>query len=143
MISLGCDHGGYELMQVIKKHLEERGIEYRDFGTYSTDSCDYPVYAKKAAEAVLDGSCDRGILICSTGIGISIAANRYPGIRCGLCHNTMTAELTREHNNANMLAMGAKCVDAELAKEIVDTFLGTSFSGGERHVRRVGLIERD
>ncbi|MBQ8280804.1 MAG: ribose 5-phosphate isomerase B [Lachnospiraceae bacterium] len=143
MISLGCDHGGYELMQVVKKHLEERGIEYKDFGTYSTDSCDYPVYAKKATEAVLDGSCDRGILICSTGIGISIAANRYPGIRCGLCHNTMTAKLTREHNNANMLAMGAKCVDAELAKEIVDTFLGTSFSGGERHVRRVGLIERD
>lgn len=143
MISLGCDHGGYELMQVVKKHLEERGIEYRDFGTYSQDSCDYPVYAKKAAEAVLDGSCDRGILICSTGIGISIAANRYPGIRCGLCHDTMTARLTREHNNANMLAMGAKCVDGELAKEIVDTFLGTSFSGGERHVRRVGLIERD
>ncbi|MGN0165374.1 MAG: ribose 5-phosphate isomerase B [Lachnospiraceae bacterium] len=143
MIALGCDHGGYELMQTVKKHLEEKGLEYKDFGTYSTDSCDYPVFAKKAAEAVLDGSCDRGIVICSTGIGISIAANRYPGIRCGLCHDTMTARLTREHNNANMLAMGAKCVSPELAVEIVDTFLETQFSGGERHVRRVNLIERE
>lgn len=143
MISLGCDHGGYELMQAVKKHLEERNMEYKDFGTYSTDSCDYPVFAKKAAEAVLSGECDRGILICSTGIGISIAANRYPGIRCGLCHDTLTAGLTREHNDANMLAMGAKCVAPELAVKIVDTFLDTPFSGGERHVRRVKLIERD
>lgn len=143
MIALGCDHGGYELMQAVKKHLEERNTEYKDFGTYSMDSCDYPVFAKKAAEAVLSGECDRGILICSTGIGISIAANRYPGIRCGLCHDTLTASLTREHNDANMLAMGAKCVAPELAAEIVDTFLDTAFSGGERHVRRVKLIERD
>lgn len=141
MISLGCDHGGYELMQVVKKHLEERGIEYKDFGTYSTDSCDYPEFGKKAAEAVSTGSCDRGIVICSTGIGISIAANKYPGVRCGLCHNTMTAQLTREHNNANMLAMGAKCVSEELAIEIVDTFLDTPFSEGERHVRRVNMLD--
>jgi ribose 5-phosphate isomerase B len=143
MISLGCDHGGYELMQTVKKHLEERGLEYKDCGTYSTDSCDYPIFGKKAAEAVADGSCERGIVICSTGIGISIAANRYPSIRCGLCHDTMTARLTREHNDANMLAMGAKCVSPELAIQIVDTFLDTEFSNGERHLRRVKLIERD
>lgn len=143
MLALGCDHGGYELMQSVKQHLEKIGATYKDFGTYSTDSCDYPVFAKKAAEAVASGECDRGILICSTGIGISIAANRYPGIRCGLCHNVMTAELTREHNNANMLAMGAKCVDKDLANEIVDTFLNTAFSMGERHIRRVEMIERN
>ncbi len=142
MISLGCDHGGYALMQVIKKHLEKRGIEYRDFGTYGTESCDYPVFAKAAAEAVLDGSCDRGILICSTGIGISITANRYPGIRCALCHNVMTAELTRLHNNSNMLAMGAKVVSEEEAIKITDTFLDTEFSNEERHQRRINQIER-
>lgn len=141
MISLGCDHGGYALMQRVKKHLEERGLEYRDFGTYDTSSCDYPVFAKKAAEAVLDGSCEKGILICTTGIGISIAANKYPGIRCGLCHDTMTARLTREHNNANMLAMGAKCVEPELALKIVDTFLDTEFSNEEKHIRRVKMLE--
>ncbi len=142
MIALGCDHGGYALMQAIKKHLEERGIEYKDFGTYSTESCDYPVFAKAAAEAVLDGSCDRGILICSTGIGISITANRYPGIRCALCHNVMTAELTRLHNNSNMLAMGAKVVSVEEAIKITDTFLNTDFSNEERHQRRISQIER-
>lgn len=143
MIALGCDHGGYELMQVVKKHLEELGAEYKDFGTYSTDSCDYPEFAKKVAESLLDGSAEKGILICSTGIGISIAANRYPGIRAGLCHDTMTARLTREHNNANILAMGAKCVEPELAKEIVDVFFNTEFSEGERHIRRVAAIERN
>lgn len=143
MIALGCDHGGFELMQMVKKHLEDKGVEYKDFGTYSTDSCDYPEFAKKVAESILDGSAEKGILICSTGIGISIAANRYPGIRAGLCHDTMTARLTREHNNANILAMGAKCVGPELAKEIVDVFFATDFSGGERHTRRVASIERD
>lgn len=142
MISLGCDHGGYALMQVIKKHLEKRGIEYKDFGTYNTESCDYPVFAKAAAEAILNGSCDRGILICSTGIGISITANRYPGIRCALCHNEMTAELTRLHNNSNMLAMGAKVVSEEEAIKITDTFLDTEFSNEERHQRRINQIER-
>ena len=143
MIALGCDHGGFELMQMVKKHLEDKGVEYKDYGTYSTDSCDYPEFAKKVAESILDGSAEKGILICSTGIGISIAANRYPGIRAGLCHDTMTARLTREHNNANILAMGAKCVGPELAKEIVDVFFETDFSGGERHTRRVASIERD
>ncbi len=143
MIALGCDHGGFELMQIVKKHLEDKGIEYKDFGTYSIDSCDYPEFAKKVAESILDGSAENGILICSTGIGISIAANRYPGIRAGLCHNTLTAQLTREHNNANILVMGAKCVEPELAKEMVDVFFATEFSGGERHTRRVDAIERE
>lgn len=143
MISLGCDHGGYELMQTVKSYLDEKNIEYMDCGTYSTDSCDYPIFAKKAAKAVLSGECTEGILICSTGIGISITANRYKGIRCGLCHNEMTARLTREHNNANMLAMGAKCVTKEEAIKIVDTFLNTPFSEGERHIRRVNIIDED
>ncbi len=140
MIALGCDHGGYELMQAVKRHLEERGLEYKDFGTYSTASCDYPVFGKAAAQAVAEGECDRGIVICSTGIGISIAANRFKEVRCGLCHDEMTARLTREHNDANMLAMGAKCVDEELAIKIVDTFLDTEFSNGERHLRRVKML---
>lgn len=142
MIALGCDHGGYELMQEVKKYLTELGYEYKDFGTYSTDSCDYPVFGKAAANAVANGECEKGIVICSTGIGISITANRFPGVRCGLCHDVMTARLTREHNNANMLAMGAKCVSVELAKEIVNTFFNTAFSEGERHIRRVNMIER-
>ena len=123
MIALGCDHGGFKLMQAVKKHLDERCLDYKDFGTYSTDSCDYPIFGKAAAKAVAEGECDRGIVICSTGIGISIAANRFKEVRCGLCHDEMTARLTREHNDANMLAMGAKCVDEELAMKIVDTFL--------------------
>lgn len=143
MIALGCDHGGYELMQIVKEYLDSKNLEYKDFGTYSTDSCDYPEFAKKAAKAVQSGECVKGILICSTGIGISIAANRYKGVRCGLCHNVMTAKLTREHNNANMLAMGAKCVTPGDAIEIVEAFLTTAFSEGERHIRRVNLIDED
>ena len=142
MIALGCDHGGFELMQSVKAYLRELGLEYEDFGTYDTNSCDYPVFGQAAAKAVQSGKCDRGIVICSTGIGISIAANRFKGIRCGLCHDVMTARLTREHNNANMLAMGAKCVDEKLAREIVKTFLETEFSNGERHIRRVELIDK-
>ena len=142
MIALGCDHGGFELMQSVKAYLRELGLEYEDFGTYDTNSCDYPVFGQAAAKAVQSGKCDRGIVICSTGIGISIAANRFKGIRCGLCHDIMTARLTREHNNANMLAMGAKCVDEKLAREIVKTFLETEFSNGERHIRRVELIDK-
>lgn len=140
MIALGCDHGGYDLMQTVKKHLTERGLEYKDFGTFSKESCDYPVFGKAAAAAVADGECEKGIVICSTGIGISIAANRFKKVRCGLCHDEMTARLTREHNDANMLAMGAKCVDDELAVKIVDTFLDTEFSNGERHIRRVNML---
>ena len=140
MIALGCDHGGYALMQSVKKHLDELGLEYKDFGTYSTDSCDYPVYAKAAANAVASGECERGILICGTGIGISIAANKVKGIRAALCSDCFSAEMTRRHNNANMLAMGARVLGEGLALQIVDIFLNTPFDGG-RHARRVDMIE--
>ena len=138
-IALGCDHGGYDLMQVIKKHLDELGIAYKDFGTYSKESCHYPVFGRAAAEAVASGECDRGIIICTTGIGISIAANKVHGIRAALCCNELTAEMTRRHNDANMLAMGAKVVDPELAVKMVDIFLNTAFEGG-RHATRVEMI---
>lgn len=141
MIALGCDHGGYPLMQEVKKHLEERGIAYKDFGCFSNEAVDYPVYAKKAAEAVVSGECEKGILICGTGVGISIAANKVKGIRAALCHDCFSAEATRLHNDANMLAMGARVVGAGLALMIVDTFLDTPFSNDERHVRRISLIE--
>ena len=139
MIALGCDHGGYALMQEVKRHLEERGLEYKDFGCYSEESVDYPVYAKKAAEEVAKGDCGKGI--CGTGIGISIAANKVKGIRAALCHDCFSAQATREHNNANMLAMGARVIGPGLALMIVDTFLDTPFSNDERHVRRIGMIE--
>lgn len=141
MIAIGCDHGGYALKQEVMKHLTERGLEYKDFGTYSEDSCDYPVYGKAVAHAVADGDCDRGILICGTGIGISITANKVPGIRAALCGDCFSAEATRLHNDANILAMGARVVGAGLALKIVDTFLDTPFSGDERHVRRINMIE--
>ena len=139
MIALGCDHGGYELMQAVKAHLDELGLAYQDFGTFSADSCDYPVYAEKAARAVASGACDRGILICGTGIGISISANKIKGIRAALCSDCYSAEMTRRHNDANMLAMGARVLGEGLALKIVDTFLTTDFEGG-RHKRRVDLI---
>ena len=141
MSAIGCDHGGYALKQEVMKHLAERGLEYKDFGTYSEDSCDYPVYGKAVAHAVADGDCDRGILICGTGIGISITANKVPGIRAALCGDCFSAEATRLHNDANILAMGARVVGAGLALKIVDTFLDTPFSGDERHVRRINMIE--
>lgn len=141
MIALGCDQGGYLLMQKVKKHLEERGLEYKDFGSYSEESVDYPVYAKKAAGAVASGECDRGILICGTGIGISIAANKVKGIRAAVCHDCFSAAATREHNDANMLAMGGRVIGEGLALKIVDTFLDTPFSGDERHVRRISMLE--
>mgnify|MGYP002627322367 CR=1 FL=1 len=141
MIALGCDHGGYELMQEVKKHLEERNLEYKDFGTYSEESVDYPVYGRKAAEAVASGECDRGIIICGTGIGISITANKVRGIRAALCHDCFSAEATRQHNDANMLAMGARVVGGGHALKIVDTFLDTPFSNEERHIHRIDLIE--
>ena len=141
MIALGCDHGGYELMQEVIKYLEEHGLEYKNYGTYSTDSCDYPDYAKKVAEAILAGECEKGILICGTGIGITIAANRYEGIRAANCTNSFMAEATREHNDANILAMGARVIGPGLALEIVKAFLETEFSGDERHIRRIAMIE--
>ena len=141
MIALGCDHGGYELMQEVIKYLEEHGLEYKNYGTYSTDSCDYPDYAKKVSEAILAGECEKGILICGTGIGITIAANRYEGIRAANCTNSFMAEATREHNDANILSMGERDIDVETTLKIVDTFLNTPFSNDERHKRRIAKIE--
>ena len=141
MIALGCDHGGYGLMQDVIKHLEERGLEYKNYGCYSEESVDYPVYAKKVAHAVAAGECERGILICGTGIGISITANKVPGIRAALCGDCFSAQATREHNDANILAMGARVTGPGLALKIVDTFLDTPFSNDERHIRRIKMIE--
>ena len=141
MIALGCDHGGYGLMQEVIRHLEDRGLEYKNYGCYSEESVDYPVYAKAAANAVASGECEKGILICGTGIGISIAANKVPGIRAALCHDCFSAEATRQHNDANMLAMGARVIGTGLALKIVDIFLDTPFSNDERHIRRIGMIE--
>ncbi len=141
MIGIGSDHGGYELKEKVKKHLEERGLAYKDFGTYSTASCDYPVYGRAVAKAVASGECDRGIIICGTGIGISITANKVKGIRAALCSDCFSAQATREHNDANILAMGARVLGDGLAMKIVDTFLDTPFSGDERHVRRISMIE--
>ena len=137
MIAIGCDHGGYELKQKILAHLRQRGLEYRDFGCDSTASVDYPVYGKAVAHAVASGECEKGIVICSTGIGISIAANKVRGIRCALLSDLMSARLTREHNDTNMMAMGAGVVGEKLALEIVDTWLDTPFSGEARHQRRI------
>lgn len=141
MIAIGSDHGGFELKSEIIKHLKERNIEVSDYGTYTNESCDYPVYAKKVAEAVLSGECEFGILICGTGIGISIAANKIKGIRAALCHDCFSAEATRSHNNANILALGARVIGVGHALKIVDTFLDTPFSNDERHIRRIKLIE--
>ena len=141
MIALGCDHGGHGLMQEVIRHLEDRGLEYKNYGCYSEESVDYPVYAKAAANAVASGECEKGILICGTGIGISIAANKVPGIRAALCHDCFSAEATRQHNDANMLAMGARVIGPGLALKIVDIFLDTPFSNDERHIRRIGMIE--
>lgn len=141
MIALGCDHGGYELKQEIIKHLEGRGVAYKDYGTYTEESCDYPVYAKKVAEAVLSKECELGILVCGTGIGISITANKIKGIRAALCHDCFSAEATRQHNDANILALGGRVVGAGHALKIVDTFLDTPFSQDERHIRRISQIE--
>ncbi len=141
MIALGSDHGGYGLKQEVIRHLEERGIAYKDYGCYSEESCDYPIYGKKVAEAVAGGECEFGIIICGTGIGISISANKVPGIRAALCHDCFSAQATREHNNANILAMGARVIGPGLALKIVDTFLDTPFSNEERHIRRISMIE--
>ena len=139
MIAIASDHGGYALKEHIKAYLAAKGITCQDFGTNSTESCDYPVFGKAAAEAVASGQCEKGIVICTTGIGISITANKVKGIRCALCADSLSAEMTRRHNDANMLAMGAGIVGPNLAERIVDVFLTTDFEGG-RHARRVALI---
>lgn len=141
MIAIGCDHGGYELKEHVKKHLMEIGYEVTDMGCDSTDSCDYPIYGKKVAEAVAAGTCEKGIVICTTGIGISIAANKVPGVRAALCSEPLSAKMTRLHNNANVLAMGAGLIGKNMALEITDVFFGTDFSEEEKHERRVNLIE--
>ncbi len=138
-IALGCDHGGFELKEAVRLHLEEKGIECKDFGTYSTESVDYAPIAAKAARCVASGEADYGILVCSTGIGISIAANKVKGIRAAACTNAHCAEMTRRHNNANILCMGGQVVDKETALQLVDIFLNTGFDGG-RHERRIGQI---
>lgn len=141
MIGLGCDHGGLELKKVVMDYLDSQNIGYKDFGTYTSESCDYPVYGRAVANAVVKGECDKGIIICGTGIGISIAANKIKGIRAALCHDVFSAKATREHNNANILAMGARVIGPGLAIEIVKAFLETEFSNDERHIRRISMIE--
>lgn len=139
-IAMACDHGGLTLKNAIKEYIISLGHEVADFGTDTADSCDYPDFARPAAQAVANGTCERGIVVCTTGIGVSIVANKVRGVRCALCVNADMAEMTRRHNNANMIAMGQKYVDLATAKEITDKFLSTPFEGG-RHQKRVDKIE--
>ena len=139
-IAVACDHGGLNLKKALFSYLERNGYEYVDFGTYTAESCDYPDFALKAAEAVANGECERGIVICSSGIGVSIVANKVPGIRCAHCHDTYCAKYTRYHNDANMIAFGEKVIGVGLMEEIVTAFLTCEFEGGERHERRVAKI---
>ena len=141
MIAIGSDHGGYKLKEEIKRYLEEKDIEYTDCGTFSEESVDYPEIAKAVALEVQSKECDKGIVVCRSGIGMSIVANKFKGIRAALCTDCFTAEATRLHNDANILAMGGRVVGPGLALKIVDTFLDTPFSGDERHIRRINMIE--
>ena len=141
MIALGCDHGGFGLKQTVMKYLDEKGLAYKDYGTYTEESCDYPQYGEAVARAIVNGECERGIIICGTGIGISIAANKVPGIRAALCHNAFTAQMCREHNNAQILSMGARVLEEDMALRIVETFLNTEFAGGRHEIRVNKLME--
>lgn len=143
MIALGCDHAGVELKQEIMKWLDAHGYDWKDYGCYTAESVDYPDYAHAVAHAVADGEAEKGILICGTGIGISIAANKVKGIRCAHCHDVFSAEATRQHNDANILAMGARVIGGGLALKITEAFLTTPFSGDERHIRRIRKIEEE
>jgi ribose 5-phosphate isomerase B len=138
-IAIGCDHGGFPMKQEVLKYLESKGISYKDFGTYSTESCDYPTFAEAAARAVSSGECDKGIVVCTTGVGVSICANKVKGIRCALCSEPLSAEMTRRHNDANMLAIGGALIGVNMMQRIVDVFLDTEFEGG-RHQRRVDAM---
>lgn len=140
MIALACDHGAFDLKHAIMKHLDEKGLAYKDFGCYDKTSCDYPDFAAPAAKAVASGECDRGIVVCTTGIGVSITANKVKGIRCALLSDVLSARLTREHNDTNMMAIGAGVTGEMLALEIVDTWLNTEFSHAERHQRRIDKV---
>ena len=139
MIALGCDHGGYSLMVEIKKYLEETGREYKDFGTYSAESCDYPTYAEAACKAVVSGECEKAILVCGTGIGMSMAANKIRGIRAAVCSDCFSTEMTRRHNDANAMCLGERVMGPGLALKLVEIFLTTEFDGG-RHARRVAMV---
>ena len=139
-VSIGCDHGALALKNTVVEHLTKKGYEVKDFGTYTLDSCDYPEYAAAAAKAVAAGECDKGIVLCTTGIGVSITANKIKGIRCALLSDVMSARMTREHNDTNMMAIGAGVVGQMLALEIIDTWLGTEFSGEARHQRRIDKV---
>ena len=139
-IAVGCDHGALALKNKLVSHLESKGFEVKDFGTYTPDSCDYPEFAGAAAKAVASGECEKGIVLCTTGIGVSIAANKVKGIRCALLSDLMTAKLTREHNDTNMMALGAGVVGEMLALQIADMWLGTEFSGDARHQRRINKL---
>ncbi len=139
-ISIGCDHGAVELKNVVVKHLQAQGHEVKDFGTYTTDSCDYPEFAAAAARAVASGECEKGIVLCTTGIGVSITANKIDGIRCALLSDVWSAKMTRLHNDTNMMAVGAGVIGQNLALEIVDTWLNTEFSGEARHQRRIDKL---
>lgn len=141
MIAIGCDHGALELKNQLIEHLKKRGIECKDTGCYTNESCDYPVYAKKVTELVKSKECELGILLCGTGIGMSIAANKVKGIRAALCSDCFSAEATRQHNDANVLCLGARVIGPELAFRIADTFIDAEFSGDERHKRRIGMLE--
>lgn len=143
MIAVGSDHGGYDLKMRVIEYLKQNNIEYKDFGCYSKDSCDYPVFGKAVAKAVAKGECEKGIVVCTTGIGISMAANKVKGVRCALCGDTYSAKMTRLHNDANVLALGGEIVGGNLAIDIVETFLNTEFSGEEKHVRRVNLLDAE
>ena len=138
-ISIACDHGAFDLKERLKAHLTSQGHQVTDCGTHSTDSCDYPDFGVAAARLVADGTCERGVVLCTTGIGMSIAANKVRGVRCALCHEPLSAEMTRRHNDANMLAMGAAITGEALAERILDVFLATEFEGG-RHQRRVDKV---
>lgn len=139
MIAIACDHAALEMKAEVIKILDERGLAYEDFGTFTTDSCHYPIFGARAAQAVASGKCDRGILICGTGIGMSLVANKVKGVRCALCSDSYSAKMTRAHNDSNMLAMGARVIGIEVAKEIVNAWLDTPFEGG-RHQTRVDMI---
>ena len=142
MIAIACDHGGFQYKQMLMQHLDDRGIAYKDFGTFTPDSCDYPDYAKPVANAVAAGEYEKGILICGTGIGMSIAANKVKGIRAAVCADAFSAKATREHNDANILCMGERVISEAKALEITDIFLDTPFSQDERHIRRISKIEQ-
>ena len=139
-IAIGCDHGALDLKNKVVSHLEKKGYEVKDFGTYTLDSCDYPEFAAAAARSVASGECDKGIVLCTTGIGVSISANKVDGIRCALLSDVKSAEMTRLHNDTNMMALGAAVVSVRKALKIVDTWLTTEFSGEERHQRRIDKV---